>query len=868
MKPPDEAPPPGAGGSSASPDSLTRDAAPLEHQPTLDVGSSRGAPAAPSPPGAPRMPESIGDYRIVGLLGQGGMGVVWEAEQQHPHRLVALKVLRQGLFGDDVHARMFRREAETLGRLKHPNIAAIYESGTTEDGHDFLAMELVRGETLGEWLKGRPPVPAPEELVFRLRLFRAICDAVHYAHQRGVIHRDLKPGNIIVSRETPGEDLGGFKILDFGLARIADADVQGATLLTEVGMIKGTLAYMSPEQARGDTAAIDVRTDVYALGVILYEMLAGSRPYDVSGASLVNAVSVISDARPRPLRGAWRGQKALDADVETIVMKALEKEPDRRYGSAAALSEDVERYLTSQPIVARTPSAVYRARKFVRRHRAGVATAAAFLLALFAAVVGTTTGLVRARRAETEASKQAETAKKARDEASQQAQLALGTVYDVVTKADEALMTRPDMGPLRKQLLEIAMKNLDKISRDAATSGRADRTMGVALQRMGAFYEQLGATDKRIEVYKRSLEIFERLMKEEPDEDWNPWDAAISWDGLGETLREIAPDPREPFDDLSRSLELRRKLVARPRSAKPDAAARRRGIVVSAIKLADLSLEVGDPALSRRYAEEAVDALQAETRQGSTAAATEALAYLGRAHAHLGDEAAARRRFSEAQAACVDLIRNDPLDPNSARELGRIHDGIGALELGLGHPAEALRGFEEARRIFTSLVKKDPGNLEFFWLLTDVEERLGVTHQLLGNRDEARRLFAGVLAARERLLKDDPHNIQREIELMLVKARLGDRVDAGRIALKVAEFAPRHPGKLFDVARAWALCAEGAAREKDPQAPEFARKGLASLRQAAASGFKDAWAVKTSPDLAALRALPGYAELVAGLAKP
>ena len=321
------------------------DAAPLETELTLSPSQARKESAPPGTRAVPAMPESIGDYRIVSLLGQGGMGVVWEAEQQHPRRRVALKVLQQRLLGDEVHARMFRREAETLGRLRHPSIAAIYESGTTPDGYDFLAMELVHGDTLSAWLRSRSRALTPEELVFRLRLFQAICGAVHYAHQKGVIHRDLKPGNVVISREGPARELPALKILDFGLARIMDADVQGASMLTEVGVIKGTIAYMSPEQASGGTAAIDVRTDVYALGVILYEMLSGELPYALDKASVMNALSSVIHTAPRPLSASWRGLKPLDADVETIVMKTLEKEPDQRYGSAAALSDDIERYL-------------------------------------------------------------------------------------------------------------------------------------------------------------------------------------------------------------------------------------------------------------------------------------------------------------------------------------------------------------------------------------------------------------------------------------------------------------------------------------------------------------------------------------------
>ncbi len=363
----------------------------------------------------PDQPATIGRYRIVGKLGQGGMGVVWEAEQDHPKRRVALKVMRRDHVIDELHVRMFRREAETLARLEHPNIAAIYESGHTDDGHDYFAMELVRGLTLDEWLAARPSRVDEHELSLRLRLFGAICDAVHYAHQRGVIHRDLKPSNIIVTADsasstaaTKSRSLPALKILDFGLARITDSDI-AATLVSEIGVIKGTLPYMSPEQARGDVAAIDVRADVYALAVILYELLTGRRPYDVSRAALAEAVRVICEDPPAPLRDTWSGVRRLDRDLETIVGKGLEKEADRRYGSAGELRDDVDRYLASQPILARSPSAAYQLSKMVQRNRLGAAFAATVLVLLVAfAVTATVQSRAVARqrdRAEEEAAK-------------------------------------------------------------------------------------------------------------------------------------------------------------------------------------------------------------------------------------------------------------------------------------------------------------------------------------------------------------------------------------------------------------------------------------------------------------------------------
>ncbi|HMB69623.1 MAG TPA: serine/threonine-protein kinase, partial [bacterium] len=366
--------------------------------PTLP-SDHRGATVA-----VPTLPASIGNYTIGGKLGEGGMGVVYEAEQQSPRRKVALKVVRGGHLVTELSVKLFQREAETLGRLKHPGIGAIYESGRTAEGQHFFAMELVRGETLSRHVEkrgaaaGDRPAGAAQltraelsrdEIRYRLNLLRQICDAVNYAHQRGVIHRDLKPSNILITED------GEPKILDFGLARITDSDTEALSIVSEVGSIRGTLPYMSPEQTRGKPDEIDVRTDVYSLGVILYELLAGRLPYDTSKSSIVDAVRVITDESPAPFRSLTGAGKLAGSDLETIVRKALEKEADQRYASAAALSDDLERYLTDQPIQAVPPSTMYQVRKFVRRNRWGVGVAMAAVLALAAFAVAST---VQARR--------------------------------------------------------------------------------------------------------------------------------------------------------------------------------------------------------------------------------------------------------------------------------------------------------------------------------------------------------------------------------------------------------------------------------------------------------------------------------------
>lgn len=312
------------------------------------------AVATASEPEVGPIPERIGPYRVQRRLGVGGMGIVYEGEQENPRRLVAVKVVRGEHYVDDYRVRLFQREVETLARLKHPAIAAIYEAGRTGDGQHYFAMELVRGVPLNDFVIERN-LPLRK----RLELFCAICDAIHYAHQRGVIHRDIKPSNILVDVE------GNPKILDFGLARISDSEMGATTTGSLVGRVMGTLPYMSPEEARGNPDEIDVRGDVYSLGVILYETLTGNLPHTVSRRAIPEAIRVICEeppCRPSLIDRSLRG------DLETIILKSLEKERGRRYQSPAALAEDIRRYLRNEPIFARRTSTFYLARKFVQRH--------------------------------------------------------------------------------------------------------------------------------------------------------------------------------------------------------------------------------------------------------------------------------------------------------------------------------------------------------------------------------------------------------------------------------------------------------------------------------------------------------------------
>ncbi|HVF38777.1 MAG TPA: serine/threonine-protein kinase [Gemmatimonadaceae bacterium] len=666
-------------------------------------------------------PAQIGPYKVIRILGEGGMGIVYEAaETGAVRRSVALKIVRAGLNSREVRAR-FDAERQALALMDHAGIAKVLQAGETPAGEPFFAMELVKGPSLTEYCDNKR-LPTEE----RLRLFAAVCHAVQHAHQKGVIHRDLKPTNILVAEQ---DGRAQPKVIDFGIAKALGLQLTERTLVTHVGFALGTAAYMSPEQAESSGVDVDTRTDIYSLGVILYELLVGRLPIDPSvhgiHAFLARLASGETNA-PRPSARYTnlgehrltiaharntdpdRLRRDLRGDLDWIAMKALDADRTCRYETAASMAADIERYLDDRPVIARPHTPAYRLRKFARRNRVGVAAGSVAILALLTGVVFASAGMIRAQRAEKVAAHEAEAARQVSD-----------FLVGLFKLADPSEATGAHV-TARELLDRGAQKSLIDLRQQPELQGRMMHTIGTAYLALGLYEDARRQLEQALAGRVRAL---------------GPNHLAVAETelALGDVLRSHG-DVDAADRHLNRALDIRTAALG-----KEDPAVAR---VIAAI--APLRWKQGRTAEAESLYKQVLAIDEKKLASDDP--------ILAKDYAGLGVVYWAQQKYPEAERMMrrsLD-VQERRLGPNHPDLAGMLNN-LGGLHWSQGRYAEALTLYQRTRGIYERTLDPSHPNV------ASVLNNIGETYWKMGRHADAEPLFRRALQIKEAKLKStDP----------------------------------------------------------------------------------------------------------------
>lgn len=669
----------------------------------------------------------IGKFKIISELGAGGMGTVYLAERADGEfeQQVALKLIKSGI-GSDSIVRRFAGERQILASLAHPNIAHLIDGGTSDENLSYFVMEYVNGETITEFAQNHDL-----SLEERLKLFREVCSAVLFAHQNLIIHRDLKPSNILVtSARVP-------KLLDFGIAKLLTTEHNGETATQHFIF---TPEYASPEQIRGEN--LTTATDIYSLGVILYELLAGVRPFSFDGKNFGQIIETAAQMEPvRPSSRAGRResdnakkdtkynthhQKLLRGDLDNIVLKALKKDPERRYASVEQFSEDIRRHLDGLPVFARQDTWSYRAEKFARRNSLVVASVAVAFVILIGGITATT---ILARRAFAER-------EKAERRFNDVRAMANSFIFEVNEKIDESPIKA------RELLVTRAVEYLDKLA------GEAEDDIGLQAE-LASSYEKIG--DVQAEYFGS---------------------------GTGDTAGALA--------NHYKAVRLREKLLARV----PDNVEYTLSLANSQLKIADLSVTEGNMPTALENYDRAVAMIQAVRKNNPNdefvrRELARAYAKLGQGILRTGSISNALENYEKAAAIIRDVAAQDPSNTKLQHNVSVYESYIGYAKLEMGRTSEALVHFSEALRIDEQIWRNDTANLENRRNLSTAEQWTGFSLRHLNRYDEGRRHVQKALDIQRSVYEIDRSNIgdvnslaDCNLELGMTIAHSGDQKKA------------------------------------------------------------------------------------------
>jgi tetratricopeptide (TPR) repeat protein len=657
------------------------------------------------------LPDSrIGPYRVIRELASGGMGSVFLAERADGEfqQRVAIKIVRGG-FGDAFLLERFREERRILATLDHPNIARLLDGGTTAAGLPYVVMEFIEGQAIDQYCAARN-LPLRD----RLLVFQQVCAAVQYAHQHLVIHRDIKASNILVT------ETGVPKLLDFGIAKLVDVSAGAAAAYTAVRIMTPESA--SPEQLSGQP--VTVAADIYALGVLLYSLLTQASPYRGAISSHTDLVRAVCEETPEP-PSTRTTSLAIPADVDMILLKALRKEPERRYASAAELSDDIRRFLEGLPVLASPDSLRYRAGKFVARHRVAVAATAALVVAIVAGVGATVW--------------QARVAERERGRAERQFNAVRGLAQSVLGELHDAVQELPGSTKAREILLRRGTEYLDALANEAGADALlardvADGYLRLATVQGAAGLANLGDRDGALATYRKAIAMLEPLAAEAGSRLDDRMKLANS------LLRYAGIEPDQHAADHARD---------RARAIVESLSGEERSVPAA---LTTRQLFWSDAAAQRRRGE---------------------------------DWPGARDAFQQQLAAAEEALKLSPDSPNASRNLSLAYKSLGAASEMLGQPAEALKLYESALELDRRRVEKEPSQLLWQLDLSFAVGSIGALQMAASDLAGARRHYEDAVKLREGVVAADPDDdfarlaLARGFErLALVHQGLGDAATA------------------------------------------------------------------------------------------